>query len=54
MISNGVRNMPAYGPQLPVADRWAVTAYLRVLQLGRGASLADVPKDVIQTRGWTP
>ncbi len=32
-IAAGIRNMPAYGPQLPVADRWAVTAYVRALQI---------------------
>lgn len=32
-ISNGIRNMPAYGPQVPVADRWAIVGYVRALQL---------------------
>jgi mono/diheme cytochrome c family protein len=31
-ITNGVRNMPAYAHQVKVQDRWAVVAYLRVLQ----------------------
>jgi len=35
-ISNGVRNMPPYGPQIPVADRWAVVGYLRALQVSQG------------------
>ena len=34
-ISNGVRNMPAYGPQIPVADRWAIVSYVRALQLSQ-------------------
>lgn len=42
-ISNGIRSMPAYGPQIPVADRWAVVAYLRALQLSRNATVEDVP-----------
>jgi mono/diheme cytochrome c family protein len=32
-IRNGVRNMPAYGSQVPVDDRWAIVSYLRALQL---------------------
>ncbi|HWA77230.1 MAG TPA: quinol:electron acceptor oxidoreductase subunit ActD [Polyangiaceae bacterium] len=36
-ITNGVRNMPAYGPQIPTEDRWAIVMYLRALQR-RGAA----------------
>lgn len=32
-INMGIRNMPAHGPQIPVADRWAIVAYVRSLQL---------------------
>lgn len=32
-ISNGIRNMPAYAAQIPVADRWAIVGYVRALQL---------------------
>jgi len=45
-ISNGIRNMPAYGPQIPVADRWAVVAYVRALQLSQNATTDDVPEDI--------
>jgi mono/diheme cytochrome c family protein len=45
-ITNGIRTMPAYGPQIPVADRWAVVAYVRALQRSQNASLDDVPPDV--------
>jgi mono/diheme cytochrome c family protein len=31
-ISNGVRNMPAYAPQISTEDRWAIVMYLRALQ----------------------
>jgi len=34
-ISNGVRNMPAYAPQIPVDDRWAIVSYVRALQLSQ-------------------
>ena len=44
-IRNGIRNMAAYGPQIPVHDRWAVVAYLRALQLSQNADITDVPED---------
>jgi mono/diheme cytochrome c family protein len=34
-ISNGIRNMPAYAAQIPVADRWAIVAYVRALQIAQ-------------------
>ena len=34
-ISNGVRNMPGYAAQIPVADRWAIVSYVRALQLSQ-------------------
>lgn len=36
-ITNGVRNMPPYGPQIPVADRWAIVAYVKALQHSQNA-----------------
>ncbi|GAB4376319.1 MAG: cytochrome c [Acidobacteriota bacterium] len=44
-IRNGIRNMPAYGPQIPVRDRWAIVAYVRALQRSQNARLEDVPED---------
>lgn len=44
-ITNGIRNMAAYGPQIPPADRWAIIAYVRALQLSRDTGLNDVPAD---------
>jgi mono/diheme cytochrome c family protein len=41
-ISNGIRNMPAYGPQIPTSDRWAIILYLRALERSRAATLADL------------
>jgi hypothetical protein len=35
-IGNGVRNMPAYGAQIPVQDRWAIVSFVRALQLAQG------------------
>jgi mono/diheme cytochrome c family protein len=46
VISNGVRSMPGYAQQVPVADRWAITAYIRALQRSQNAGAADVPAAV--------
>lgn len=35
-ITNGVRTMPAYAHQVKVQDRWAIVAYIRVLQYAAG------------------
>jgi len=45
-IANGIRNMPAYGSQIPVADRWAIVLYVRALQRSQDASVADVPPEL--------
>ncbi|PWB75022.1 MAG: quinol:cytochrome C oxidoreductase [Holophagae bacterium] len=45
-ISNGIRNMPAYGPQITVEDRWAIVAYLRALQRSQSATVEDVPPEL--------
>jgi len=41
-ITHGIRNMPAYGPQIPTSDRWAIILYLRALERSRAATLADL------------
>jgi mono/diheme cytochrome c family protein len=41
VISRGVRNMPAYGKQIPEQDRWAIVAYIRALQHTRLATGAN-------------
>jgi mono/diheme cytochrome c family protein len=41
-ITNGVRNMPGYGPQVKPDDRWAILMYVRALQRSRGASINDL------------
>jgi mono/diheme cytochrome c family protein len=43
VMTNGFGAMPDYAAQVPIADRWAVVAYIRALQLSQGATLADVP-----------
>jgi mono/diheme cytochrome c family protein len=44
-ITNGIRNMAGYASQIPVADRWAIVAYVKALQLSQHASDQDVPAD---------
>lgn len=48
VISNGVRNMPAYKKQIPVNDRWAIVAYVRALQRTQNATANDVPEDKLK------
>jgi len=48
VISNGFGVMSGYGRQLPVADRWAIVAYLQALQLSQNAVLADLPSHLQQ------
>lgn len=45
VITNGFGVMPSYAAQVPVADRWAIAAYIRALQLSQHATVADVPAE---------
>lgn len=45
VITNGFGGMPDYSEQVRAADRWAITTYIRALQLRQQATLADVPAD---------
>ena len=45
VISNGFGAMPDYAAQIEPRDRWAIVAYIRVLQRSQRATLADVPAD---------
>ena len=44
VITNGYKEMPAYRNQVPVADRWAIVAYMRALQRSQNATVIDVPE----------
>jgi mono/diheme cytochrome c family protein len=44
-ITNGIRQMPAYGAQIPPADRWAIVLYVRALQRSQNATINDAPPD---------
>jgi mono/diheme cytochrome c family protein len=43
VMTSGFGAMPDYAAQIRPADRWAVAAYIRALQLSAHATLADVP-----------
>jgi len=43
VISKGYGAMPDYSAQITSADRWAIVAYIRALQLSQNATEADVP-----------
>src|SRR5580693_9363820 len=42
VISNGYGSMPDYSSQITPADRWAIVAYIKALQLSQKATQADV------------
>jgi len=42
-ITNGRRTMPAYRYQITVADRWAIVAYVRLLQRASHGTANEVP-----------
>jgi hypothetical protein len=46
VMTHGYGAMPDYSAQLTPADRWAVAAYIRALQLSQNATSADVPAGV--------
>jgi len=43
VISKGFGAMSDYAAQIPPADRWAIVAYIRALQLSQNATVNDVP-----------
>lgn len=59
VMTHGYGAMPDYSAQLTPADRWAVAAYIRALQLSQAATVKDVPagvqvqqlKDVAEAEG---
>ena len=40
VMTNGFGEMSSYAAQVPPDDRWAIAAYIRALQLSRGAPAA--------------
>lgn len=45
VITNGYGVMYSYASRVEPADRWAIAAYIRALQLSRHATLDDVPPE---------
>jgi mono/diheme cytochrome c family protein len=45
VITNGLGAMQDYAAQIEPRDRWAIVAYIRVLQLSQNASVNDVPPE---------
>ncbi|RMH19988.1 MAG: cytochrome c [Acidobacteria bacterium] len=43
VITNGFGVMSSYASRIPVEDRWAIAAYVRVLQLSQKSRLDDLP-----------
>ena len=44
IITNGFGVMPSYAEQVSPADRWAIIAYIRALQLSQHAPVASLPE----------
>jgi mono/diheme cytochrome c family protein len=42
VVSNGFGAMPPYASRIATADRWAIVAYIRALQLSQHAPLDDL------------
>jgi mono/diheme cytochrome c family protein len=43
-ITYGHGAMYSYAARVPPADRWAIAAYIRALQLSQFAKIADLPE----------
>jgi mono/diheme cytochrome c family protein len=46
VITHGYGIMYSYAQRVDPADRWAIAAYIRALQLSHDAKLNDVPQDI--------
>lgn len=46
VATNGFGIMPGYLKQVPTDDRWAIAAYIRVLQLSQGSTMEELPANV--------
>lgn len=46
VASNGKGSMKGYKGQIPVEDRWAITAWVRTLQVAGKGTDADIPAEV--------
>ncbi len=57
VMTNGFGQMSSYASQVPVADRWAIAAYVRTLQFSRNApvtTLADADRQALEKSAAAP
>ncbi len=57
VATNGFGRMPDYADQIPTADRWAIVAYVRALQLSQHAEVSELPstdRDALLEQEDTP
>ncbi|HJW25192.1 MAG TPA: cytochrome c, partial [Rhodocyclaceae bacterium] len=54
VISRGYGIMASYADRVEPAERWAIVAYIRALQLSQGARAADLPPEVRQRLAAVP
>lgn len=47
-ITNGFGRMYSYAARVEPADRWAISAYVKALQLSQNAPVTDVPADILE------
>ncbi|HEY8458751.1 MAG TPA: cytochrome c [Blastocatellia bacterium] len=45
VMTNGFGAMPSYADKVAPDDRWAITAYIRALQLSQHAPVSDAPPE---------
>lgn len=56
VVTNGFGGMLGYSAQIPPADRWAIIAYVRALQLSRKAPVSELPpalREKLNSQGAT-
>lgn len=57
VMTNGFGQMSSYASQVPVADRWAIAAWVRTLQFSRNApvaELSDADRSALETASAAP
>ncbi|MGE0452291.1 MAG: cytochrome c [Vicinamibacteria bacterium] len=51
VMTNGFGVMPDYAAQVPPADRWAIAAFVKVLQLSQHADVKQLPAELVARIG---
>jgi mono/diheme cytochrome c family protein len=51
LITDGTRVMPSYAARIPPADRWAIIAYIRALQLSQNTDASQLPAEDLPQLG---